>query len=527
MTQLDSQYTAGDTVRIPASARTDQDGNLIAGITGANITIINADTGAEIISNAAMSPEPNLTGSFYYNLINAVAGNKRYRVTYSDGYKTGDGFFTVGSGTAVSQSDLDTIKNISGSSGYDQTTDSLEAIAAQTQQMTFSAGFIQARNEDGEKIANDTDLQAVLADTDELQSNQVNADITTLLTNIDILLVRLTALRAGYLDKLNVAGILANTDNAELFQESSSVDLTGIALEATVQAVKTKTDNLPSDPASQSAEVDIGKVKGVPVSGIADFKAVLTGVATSDQIAALNNLSLSQVVNGILDEMLSGHVTSGTTGAKLNSLNTSNLDAAVSSRLASVDYTTPPDISGLALEASVQAVKAITDMLSGMVENVSGNRFTAKALEEAPAADLTGATVTLDSEAIVPGVHTALDTYTPDPEPGVTPVIIPPPVSQIKVYFLCYDTDGVTPLESVTATLQLLDRPTVYNERGHDVRAVVGEYIPETGIQSWKIPPGSKVRVTIFECGVDRTGYPGNTGGVSIRADEIPLEESE
>ena len=51
---------------------------------------------------------------------------------------------------------------------------------------------------------------------------------------VDDLETRLTAVRAGYLDKLNVTGTLANTDNANNFK----ADVSNLALEATLTAIK-------------------------------------------------------------------------------------------------------------------------------------------------------------------------------------------------------------------------------------------------------------------------------------------------
>jgi hypothetical protein len=51
---------------------------------------------------------------------------------------------------------------------------------------------------------------------------------------VDDLETRLTAARAGYLDKLNVTGTLANTDNANNFK----ADVSNLALEATLTAIK-------------------------------------------------------------------------------------------------------------------------------------------------------------------------------------------------------------------------------------------------------------------------------------------------
>lgn len=75
-----------------------------------------------------------------------------------------------------------------------------------------------------------------------------NAGITTLLD-------RLTALRAGYLDKLNVAGTLAHSDAANTYKADVSALATSAAIDALdllIDAIKAKTDNLPEDPAGVS-----------------------------------------------------------------------------------------------------------------------------------------------------------------------------------------------------------------------------------------------------------------------------------
>ena len=88
-----------------------------------------------------------------------------------------------------------------------------------------------------------------------------NAGITTLQT-------RLSSLRAGYLDKLDVSGTLAHTNNANTFKADTAPVLSAIALiptnpllassytapdNANIGLIKAKTDTLPSDPADQSA----------------------------------------------------------------------------------------------------------------------------------------------------------------------------------------------------------------------------------------------------------------------------------
>ncbi len=99
----------------------------------------------------------------------------------------------------------------------------------------------------------------------------------------------------------------------------------------------------------------------------------------------------------------------------LNSTKLANLDATVSSRLASSSYTTPPTVTAIRQEIDTNSakldvaistrlagdaytapdnqaiadIKEITDILDSMIEDSSGNRFTTKALEQAPVTEFT------------------------------------------------------------------------------------------------------------------------------------------
>jgi len=69
----------------------------------------------------------------------------------------------------------------------------------------------------------------------KIQSGLATAAALTVVSGyVDELETRLTAARAGYLDKLNVSGTLANTDNANSFK----ADVSNLALEATLSAIK-------------------------------------------------------------------------------------------------------------------------------------------------------------------------------------------------------------------------------------------------------------------------------------------------
>lgn len=138
-------------------------------------------------------------------------------------------------------------------SGFSDTTDSLEAIRDQgdTAWVTGSGGIAPTVEEIRSEIdSNSTQLAAILTDTNELQTNQGNwatADLSMITTNIGTLLTRLSSARAGYLDKLNVAGILANSDTADTYKANVSSLATSseiAALDLLIDAIKTVTDNL-------------------------------------------------------------------------------------------------------------------------------------------------------------------------------------------------------------------------------------------------------------------------------------------
>ena len=204
-----------------------------------------------------------------------------------------------------------------------------------------------------------------------------NAALTTLLD-------RLTAARAGYLDKLNVTGTLAHSDAANTYK----ADVSGLALEATAQSIKAKTDALPADPADDSdidaqlaaiaayidtevaailAAVDtkiaaikaktdsltfttagkvdarVDNVAGTAVAGPNDLKADVSALATSAEIAALNDLSAADVRTQV-DAALAAY------------------DAATSAELTTA-------VSGLAAETTAQSIKAKTDQLTFTTPN--------------------------------------------------------------------------------------------------------------------------------------------------------------
>ena len=95
------------------------------------------------------------------------------------------------------------------------------------------------------------------------------------------------------------------------FGSYTTANLSAVALEASVQAIKAKTDNLPSDPADQSELVTLINTRLAAANYVAPNN---TGILT-----AIGSLpSASTIADAVWDEALSGHLTAGSTGAKLN-----------------------------------------------------------------------------------------------------------------------------------------------------------------------------------------------------------------
>jgi hypothetical protein len=91
----------------------------------------------------------------------------------------------------------------------------------------------------------------------------------------------------------------------------TTANVSALALEATAQGIKAKTDNLPSDPADQSTLADLINTRLAAADYVAPNNA---GILTA--ISALP--SAPTIADAVWDEPLSGHLTAGTTGAKLN-----------------------------------------------------------------------------------------------------------------------------------------------------------------------------------------------------------------
>lgn len=184
----------------------------------------------------------------------------------------------------------------------------------------------------------------------DTQLGNIKTDTGNIKTDTNNVVNRLTAARAGYLDKLNVSGTLANTNNANSFKAdvtglAKTTDLSGLAektdipndyakasalatVDGKVDAIKLQTDKIPNTPAvtgeytsaltAIQADLDnpgqykadiSGLAKTTDLSGLAEKTDIpsdyakandLNGLAKTTDITALNNLSAAEMLNEVV-----------------------------------------------------------------------------------------------------------------------------------------------------------------------------------------------------------------------------------
>ena len=175
-------------------------------------------------------------------------------------------------------------------------------------------------------LALEATAQAIKAKTDNLPSDPADQSELVTLINTKASQASVNAipttplLAANYTapDNAGIAAIKAKTDNlpsdpadqSELAALISAIP-TVAPDNAGIAAIKAKTDNLPSDPADQSTLADLINTRLAAADYVAPNNA---GILTA--ISALP--SAPTIADAVWDEPLSGHLTAGTTGAKLN-----------------------------------------------------------------------------------------------------------------------------------------------------------------------------------------------------------------
>lgn len=185
--------------------------------------------------------------------------------------------------------------------------------------------------------------------------------LDTVDTNIDTLITRLTAARAGYLDKLNVTGTLAHSNAAATYKADVSALATTAALatvDTIVDAIKLKTDNLPSDPADQSL-----------------VEAAITSAHTSTD-STLTTI-LGHIDTEIADILMDTGTTIPALIAALNDLSSADVNAACDTALA--DYgantTTPPTTAAIADAVMDEILPDLADNALNVGEDMTARKI--------------------------------------------------------------------------------------------------------------------------------------------------------
>ena len=153
-----------------------------------------------------------------------------------------------------------------------------------------------------ETLSDQLDAKASQSSVDDIPTNSelstalagLASTLTTIQGYVDELETRLSAARAGFLDKLNVSGTLAHSDAAATYK----ADVSAVALEATAQALKVVLDKL-----ATMLEQD---------GGVYRYNS-----NALEQAPSGSGASPEDIADAVCDEVLSGHTTPGSLGAAI------------------------------------------------------------------------------------------------------------------------------------------------------------------------------------------------------------------
>ena len=182
-----------------------------------------------------------------------------------------------------------------------------------------------------------------------------NAGITTLTS-------RLTAARAGYMDKLNVTGALANTDNANTFKADVSGLLTAAGYTAPdnagIAAINAKTTNLPANTATALTAIQ------ADLDNPAQYKADVSGLAKTTDLSGLaTEANATTNKNTVVTAINNKPVTPATdlTGIATEVNATANKNAVITA-VNDKPVTPATDISGLAEKSDLTNLAEKSDI---------------------------------------------------------------------------------------------------------------------------------------------------------------------
>lgn len=201
--------------------------------------------------------------------------------------------------------------------------------------------------------------------------------LSALNDDLDTLLGRLTAARAGYLDNLDISDDVASSSEASAIQtEVNKIDSAACSETPTTDSladrsddIQAKTDNLPSDPADQSVVEAAITASETNIRGTdSDDLKTLSGQLDAISLEATSQSILTEV-NKIDSAACSGTPTADSLADKADDISTQiaavptvgEIDTELTSSHSGGAWT-PADVSALALEASVQAVPTAVEI---------------------------------------------------------------------------------------------------------------------------------------------------------------------
>ena len=171
----------------------------------------------------------------------------------------------------------------------------------------------------------------------------------------------------------------------------TSLDTLDDYVDTEVAAIKSKTDNLPSDPADQSLIIDATNTI------LGRLPAALEGGRMSAVLAATPPTS-SEIADAVWDEEMSGHTTSGTYGGRIVRATNSNTTVQItgSNHVASDVHAFQADV----IDSTALATSAVTEIQSGLATAADLTAVKAKTdnLPASPAA--VGSAMTLATDAV-------------------------------------------------------------------------------------------------------------------------------
>lgn len=256
--------------------------------------------------------------------------------------------------------------------------------------------------------------KADVRDAVGLASANLDTQLTNIKTDTGNVSTRLTATRAGYLDKLNVTGTLANTDNASTFK----ADTTGLALEATLTAIKgagwsTQTLEAIADAIDQidtgldAAEIrtalglatanldtQLGDIQS-DLNNPSQYKADISGLATSSALSTVSGKV--DAVKAQTDKLPNSPAPANEYDARLLAIQ-SDLDNPSQYKADVSGLAKTTDLSGLAEKTDIPSDYAKASALTTVDGKADAIKAKTDNLPASPAA--TGDKMTLEDDAI-------------------------------------------------------------------------------------------------------------------------------